>query len=1122
MAQSMSLAQWHRDQRTIKRIWQPLHGRLAQIVPELASKNILEAAEYVAQLVQFQEDNLGRTRIINNVLRIPGKVFKDATPNGGLVHVVRAIYGFTKSQGLPRPDFSRQDFAIRLVQHIYDQLCKARIITPPLVYWAPSMPPARQKVFTDALRSLNGVGVQSTKEATHIVENWVEEPDESTYLRTLEKKDDMALVHYWYTPDSADAWMANPWDFEEPEPPPQHHGIWRVSARWLRDGALYNEWMNEEDYEVDEPAPVARTTTSSNTQQQKRQSSVNNADDSFDEDESQDEQSAVGDDNFIDQYADDDDDDDRGGGRGDDSDDGEEPPDADQDDFDYGSRRPPKSGAGSSKQSRAARPIRESNDDDYGTRRAGPSRPRPPKKNILALREKARTGPKPYPRMTFINMNERIWSQTKRWEWEPVADGLIRNISQCIYTNNAGSRGLFDLANAAGGEQGEVWDLLLEKAAQPVNKSQQKTTDDLTIPWPGTRKIVTPAMSQWFNISVIHNLEKSAFGDIFNPQPPPEPIYVDDVEIMPEEDPMMIRNTDENTYKMVRDYIIHTYRRRPIEYLPITECLGVDAKEDISLVYRLHTFLERWGLINYQAILHPSENREEATRGASLGSLVYKNVADLHDGAGQSSGPPPSSDKPPFIIPPHTTAVTSSKHFCMSCGATCFFILYASIEYAATEFCESCYLDGKYPYYMQSNRFVRIELPALYPEDDEFDDDDESQVVSTDSDDNDDDDSDVAVEPRRASLRSSSVVATTNPETRLGSSEPMMDVEPPTSSSPVKATKPSYNNSNKPVKQKHSRQWTDEEYYRLLAAVEKHGTDDWAAISVAMGGTKSKELCLKKFLRTTLDEEKVSFRHDTHPLDTSSYNEWEQEFRKCVPLLLGAGVENPLMNLLQTLSSATAPQVAAAASRGAMIKILQLRKQASNAPVVEQATPIEYSDESDLKLEVKDEVLDDDSTKSQITPVAAASSSTVYGIEPSMDLDDQSWMDLEFPPMHLEAKDVKVKAEPIVSTTAVPVDVKPIIDTTNNSSIDAKAEPTPDTQPNNTEDIAFFAKILPENSTKPTKQLLMAGALQQAMSEAMSEARILARYEQGNAQRMVDELCELQVLKIKHMASLLE
>ncbi|XP_010175414.1 SWI/SNF complex subunit SMARCC1-like, partial [Antrostomus carolinensis] len=66
------------------------------------------------------------------------------------------------------------------------------------------------------------------------------------------KKDKQVLVHWGFFPDSYDTWVhANEIDAEI-EDPPIPEKPWKVHAKWILDTDIFNEWMNEEDYEVDE------------------------------------------------------------------------------------------------------------------------------------------------------------------------------------------------------------------------------------------------------------------------------------------------------------------------------------------------------------------------------------------------------------------------------------------------------------------------------------------------------------------------------------------------------------------------------------------------------------------------------------------------------------------------------------------------------------------------------------------------------------------------------------------------------------------------------------------------------------------------------------------------------
>ena len=94
--------------------------------------------------------------------------------------------------------------------------------------------------------------VEERRRATHILYGdlhvYDAGPDEE-WFRTLEKQDNMVLVHWWYFPDSFDGWLPQTEQFADPEDAPQHDGAWHITCRWLQDSVRFNEWMNEEDYE---------------------------------------------------------------------------------------------------------------------------------------------------------------------------------------------------------------------------------------------------------------------------------------------------------------------------------------------------------------------------------------------------------------------------------------------------------------------------------------------------------------------------------------------------------------------------------------------------------------------------------------------------------------------------------------------------------------------------------------------------------------------------------------------------------------------------------------------------------------------------------------------------------
>ncbi|UKJ88660.2 hypothetical protein MACJ_001904 [Theileria orientalis] len=91
-----------------------------------------------------------------------------------------------------------------------------------------------------------------------------------------------------------------------------------------------------------------------------------------------------------------------------------------------------------------------------------------------------------------------------------------------------------------------------------------------------------PDYTQWFDIDSINYIEEECADNIFIG-------YGHDKAALHE------------VYKKVRNKIVELYRIEPTRFLTVTECirrLGMDA----SIVMKVHSLLNYWGIINYQAI----------------------------------------------------------------------------------------------------------------------------------------------------------------------------------------------------------------------------------------------------------------------------------------------------------------------------------------------------------------------------------------------------------------------------------------------------------------------------------------------------------------------------------------
>ncbi|OBA20379.1 SWIRM-domain-containing protein [Metschnikowia bicuspidata var. bicuspidata NRRL YB-4993] len=104
-----------------------------------------------------------------------------------------------------------------------------------------------------------------------------------------------------------------------------------------------------------------------------------------------------------------------------------------------------------------------------------------------------------------------------------------------------------------------------------------------------SRHVVVPSFAQWFDMNEIHAIERKLFPDFF----PETAAPADEVPV-----PASVYKTAE-TYRNMRDFIINTYRINPVEYLTVT-AVRRNLAGDVASVIRVHRFLEKWGLINYQ------------------------------------------------------------------------------------------------------------------------------------------------------------------------------------------------------------------------------------------------------------------------------------------------------------------------------------------------------------------------------------------------------------------------------------------------------------------------------------------------------------------------------------------
>lgn len=117
-----------------------------------------------------------------------------------------------------------------------------------------------------------------------------------------------------------------------------------------------------------------------------------------------------------------------------------------------------------------------------------------------------------------------------------------------------------------------------ERPVSPATQQRNRTEAAMDNLVEQTYAVVIPSYSNWFDMNTIAEQEKKALPEFFNEKS---------------------RSKTPTTYKDYRDFMINAYRLNPSEYLTLTACRR-NLVGDVCAIMRVHSFLEQWGLINYQ------------------------------------------------------------------------------------------------------------------------------------------------------------------------------------------------------------------------------------------------------------------------------------------------------------------------------------------------------------------------------------------------------------------------------------------------------------------------------------------------------------------------------------------
>ncbi|KAJ4920288.1 hypothetical protein JOQ06_025991 [Pogonophryne albipinna] len=212
----------------------------------------------VVQLLQFQEEVFGRHVSNPPLTKLPMKCFLDFKSGGSLCHILAAAYKFKSDQGWRRFDFqnpSRMDRNVEMFMTIEKSLVQNNCLSRPVIYLSSDIEPKLLGKLKDIIKRHQGSVTEEKASSSHVVVPIPTSLEEEEWIRPVMKRDKQVLLHWGYFPDGYDTWIPSSEIEATVEDPPSPEKPRKVNAKWILDLDQYNEWMNEEDYEVGEGCP---------------------------------------------------------------------------------------------------------------------------------------------------------------------------------------------------------------------------------------------------------------------------------------------------------------------------------------------------------------------------------------------------------------------------------------------------------------------------------------------------------------------------------------------------------------------------------------------------------------------------------------------------------------------------------------------------------------------------------------------------------------------------------------------------------------------------------------------------------------------------------------------------
>ena len=188
---------------------------------------------------------------------LPGRLFSDYSATGSLSVILAALQEHKAANEVAQFDWSSTESTgnAKAFADVVAAITQKKMYKERKVFIDAAIDAAAAAKLKEVVKAQGGELVDQASACTHhVMPDASAEEDDGDYCRTIEINGQagQSLVHWWYHPDSYDVWLASSEIQGEAEPDALPDGAWKLHARWIRDTAKFNEWMNEMDYEADE------------------------------------------------------------------------------------------------------------------------------------------------------------------------------------------------------------------------------------------------------------------------------------------------------------------------------------------------------------------------------------------------------------------------------------------------------------------------------------------------------------------------------------------------------------------------------------------------------------------------------------------------------------------------------------------------------------------------------------------------------------------------------------------------------------------------------------------------------------------------------------------------------